>query len=280
MVTECDLFGRCVAFLCGFAERQAGRVVRFDYGLAVFADELPKVWDLNAVWLSSAAGCSARELAAKAELLQGAADLAHRKLIVAGPQGVRLAAEFDALGWQCKSLLVMPHTGAGPSVETTGVQEVDAHKLETFWVEGMRLTADDETVRQLVAAQLRRGRAAEVRHFAVLVDGLIASACELFCHGRIAQVESVMTLEQHRCKGYASAAISRAINEARRAGSELVFLLAEAADWPQHLYRRLGFEPVGSVWEFTRQTKAPSADSVHSPGEGLAPGPRRPNGVG
>ncbi len=126
--------------------------------------------------------------------------------------------------------------------------------METFWVEGMRQApwADEEVVRQLVAAQLRRQRAADVRYFAVLVDGLVASACELFCHERNAQVESVLTIERYRGRGFASAVVSRASTEARAAGNELVFLLADAGDRLQRFYGDLGFEPVGSVWEFTR----------------------------
>ncbi len=241
VAARCDALDRCVAFLSAFAERRAKRVVRFEHGLALFDDELPRAWDLNVLWLASAVATSAEELAVEADRLQGGANLAHRKVIVPGLEGERLAAEFDALGWQCKSLLVMPQTRAGRPVDATGVLEVSADELETFWVEGMRQApwADDEVVRQLVAAQLRRQRAAEVRYFAVLVDGLIASTCELFCHERIAQVESVMTVEQYRGRGYASAVISRASTEARAAGNELVFLLADASDWPQRLYREL-----------------------------------------
>jgi GNAT superfamily N-acetyltransferase len=249
-----DALDRCVAFLSAFAERCATRVVRSGHGLALFDDELPRAWDLNVLWLASTSVASAGELAAETDRLQGGESLAHRKLIVPGLEGERLAADFAALGWQCKSLLVMPQTHAGRSVDTAGVLEVSADELETFWVEGMRQApwADEEVVRQLVAAQLRRQRAADVRYFAVLVDGLVASACELFCHERIAQIESVMTVERHRGKGFASAVVSRASSEARTAGNELVFLLADASDRPQRLYRELGFEPVGRIWEFTR----------------------------
>jgi hypothetical protein len=31
---------------------------------------------------------------------------------------------------------------------------------------------------------------------------------------------------------------------------DLTFLLAEEDDWPKELYRRLGFEPVGRIWDF------------------------------
>jgi ribosomal protein S18 acetylase RimI-like enzyme len=247
-----DALDRCVGFVGAFAERRARRVVSFEHGLALFDDELPRAWDLNVLWLASGAAVSAEELAAEADRLQDG--LAYRKLIVPRAEGERLAAGFDSLGWQCKSFLVMPQTRPGRPVDTAGVLEVSADELEAFWIEALRQAfgADDEVVRQLVAAQLRRRRAADVRYFVVLVDGLVASACELFCHERIAQVESVMTVERHRGMGFASAVVSRSSSEAGAAGNELVFLLADANDRPQRLYRELGFEPVGSIWEFTR----------------------------
>lgn len=247
-------FDRCVAFVRGFSERRARRVEAFQHGLALFDDELPGAWGLNVLWLPSGACASAGEVALEADRLQGGANLAHRKVIIPRFDGLRLAAEFEALGWQHEPLLVMPRLGEGRPVDDTGVVELGAHQVEPFWVEGIRKApwADDEVVRQLVAAQHLRRRAAEVRYFAVLADGVVASTCELFCHERMAQVESVLTAERHRGKGYASAVVSRASAAARESGSELVFLLADAGDWPQQLYRKLGFEEAGTISEFTR----------------------------
>ncbi|TDD22994.1 hypothetical protein [Nonomuraea diastatica] len=36
------------------------------------------------------------------------------------------------------------------------------------------------------------------------------------------------------------------------AEAELVFLVADAADWPEDFYGRLGFEPLGSAHAFLR----------------------------
>ena len=251
---ERHVFDRCVGFVRGFAERRATRVAWSEHGLALFDDQLPKAWDLNVLWLVSAASASAYELAAEADRLQGGANLAHRRVIACGVAGARLAPEFDALGWQYKSFLVMPQTCTGQPIDVTRVVELTAAELESFWVEGIRKApwADHEVVRQLSAAQGRRRRAAQVRYFALRVDRQIASTCELFCHDRVAQVESVMTVEHQRGKGYASSVISRATTEARATGHELVFVLADASDRAQQLYRSLGFQPAGRIWQFTR----------------------------
>jgi predicted N-acetyltransferase YhbS len=46
--------------------------------------------------------------------------------------------------------------------------------------------------------------------------------------------------------------VLRAVEEARRAGADLVFLVADDKDWPKQLYARLGFEPVGLAYKFIR----------------------------
>jgi hypothetical protein len=191
------LLERCLAFVGGFAQRRATRVVRFRHGLALFDDELPKAWDINVLWLTSTAEASAEFLAEEADRLQGAANLAHRKVIVPGVDGGRLAPDFDAIGWRCKSLMVMPRIREGEKAEASDVVEMSADELEPFWIERIRDAqwADDEVVRQLVTAQHRRRRAADVRYLSVLVDQAIASTCEVLTHSRIAQIESIMTVE-------------------------------------------------------------------------------------
>ena len=37
-----------------------------------------------------------------------------------------------------------------------------------------------------------------------------------------------------------------------RAGHEFVFIVADADDWPQRLYRKVGFEPIGLSWALHR----------------------------
>ncbi len=145
--------------------------------------------------------------------------------------------------------------GQAPGVDTSGVEEVGWEELEPVWAEGIRASPeiqDEEEVQQLVAAQHRRRIAVDVRYFAARVDGGIASYCELFSNDKTGQIESVMTLEGSRRRGLAKAIVTHALAESRAAGHDFTFLLAEAEDWPRELYRKLGFEAVGSIWSFFR----------------------------
>ena len=114
----------------------------------------------------------------------------------------------------------------------------------------MDFGSDDDVIRQLTEhKQVLAAHGA--RFFAARVDGVLASYCDLYSDGRTAQIEAVQTLERFRNKGLARAVVSGALAAAETDGHDLIFLLADQADWPKQLYEKLGFEVVGSVYEFT-----------------------------
>jgi ribosomal protein S18 acetylase RimI-like enzyme len=94
-----------------------------------------------------------------------------------------------------------------------------------------------------------------VRSFGALEDGVVVSYADLYINGREAQIEDVATLPEHRGRGHAKAVVARATEEARRSGADFVFLVADAEDWPQELYRRLGFDIVGRYVKLLRRAE-------------------------
>jgi hypothetical protein len=46
--------------------------------------------------------------------------------------------------------------------------------------------------------------------------------------------------------------VTAAVDAALAMGHELIFIVADEDDWPKDLYARLGFDPVGRAWAFTR----------------------------
>ena len=246
---------RAVDFIRRFRERMAEEIVPAPYGRALLTPSLPRVYYTNTFAVDLGADGSATELLEALEPIFWAAGLTHRQVSVDDELGARVAPEFRELGWKAEELLVMPHGGEAPGVDTSGVEEVGWEELEPVWAEGIRASPeiqDEEEVQQLVAAQHRRRIAVDVRYFAARVDGGIASYCELFSNDKTGQVESVMTLEGSRRRGLAKAIVTHALAESRAAGHDFTFLLAEAEDWPRELYRKLGFEAVGSIWSFFR----------------------------
>jgi len=145
-----------------------------------------------------------------------------------------------------------PDREPDPEVEVLGVDDTD-------WANGRRAMIatepfghDDELGAQLVELDRRLARSMEVRHYAAVIDGEIASYAGLYLEGDVAQIEDVATLERFRGRGLARAVVLQAAVEARRAGAELVFLVADEADWPRDLYGRLGFDPIGTEHVFGR----------------------------
>ena len=62
----------------------------------------------------------------------------------------------------------------------------------------------------------------------------------------------MVTSEQFRNRGLARATVSCALAASRAAGNDLTFLMALRDDWPKELYRKLGFDEIGRIYEFVR----------------------------
>lgn len=257
-MTDHDGRALAVAFLREFAIRTAGRVERLPFGVAVFNDELPSVWDLNIAWVDTVPpNLSAEGLADELERLQGGARLARLHAQVTDEAGgERLAPGLAALGWSTKRYVLMihrrsPDRGSGPSL----VREVDEATMRAFSEDGLRRDParfDEETIAQ-IAGQKSVVAAAGGRFFVAEVDGIVASGCDLYGDGQVGQIEAVLTLESYRNRGLGRAVVLRALTEARSAGYGVVFLLAEEDDWPRQLYDKLGFDEAGFVHVFMRK---------------------------
>jgi GNAT superfamily N-acetyltransferase len=223
------------------------------HGTALLTPSLPLVWQVNAIRVEDSAA-DARALMREAEQVQGA--FGHRKLVVHDEQlGARLSREFEKAGWNVFRILIMlrrrppdrpPKPGAGAEVsKETGAAALAAFRREQpfGW--------QDEAVRQLAEMDARYDRVLGARDFAA-PPGDPACACRLYAHDGLAQVDEVGTVASRRRRGHARAAVAAAADAAAEEGSEAVFMVTDAADWPQQLYRRLGFDQIGATYEFLK----------------------------
>jgi GNAT superfamily N-acetyltransferase len=250
-------FERALAFEATLRARCAERIVPFRFGHAYFNDTYGRVWDLNLLLVEGPHEVDPGELAAEAELLHTDAGHAHRRAdVLDDAVGAQLERFFRRIGWQVDRGLVMAYRGQGErSGDTASVEEVSRDDLLPFREEIARAepwATDEEIVREVVDAGALWEQAGRARYFAARADGTLVAATELYSDGRIAQVEDVATLPAHRGRGHASAVVLRAVEEALAAGHDLVFLTADAGDWPRELYTRLGFEEAGRTWSFLR----------------------------
>jgi ribosomal protein S18 acetylase RimI-like enzyme len=233
------------------ADMAGSRTAPTRFGTAVSDDRVPKRYDSNYLLVDTLpAGTKADELAA--DMLEHERPLIFfRDEATADP----LVPAFRELGWRIDRGVFMSQRHA-PMREAPldVVRELDADALRE---PRRRLAvnyswATPEVLEQLHRAKLLIAERVDARFYGVADDGQVVAYADLYLEPPAAQIEDVGTLEEHRGRGYASALVLHAAAEARRAGAELVFLVADAEDWPQHLYRRLGFEPIGTYVKFIR----------------------------
>ena len=228
-------------------------VARTAHGTALLTPSLPLVWQVNAIRVEDP-GASAPELAAEADEVMGAFD--HRKFVVQDEKlGARLVPGFEKLGWNVFRVLIMlrrrpPDRAPEPRAAGEVSREVGAAALAAFRRE-QPFGWQDEAVRQLAEMDARFDRVLAARDFASPPDDP-ACACRLYTHDGLAQVDEVGTLQARRRRGHARAAVAAAADTATAEGCEEVLIVTDAADWPQQLYRSLGFDEIGATYEFLK----------------------------
>lgn len=227
----------------------------FRFGTAIFTPELPRRFDSNLLYVDRPVS-SAEELVAEADRLFDEAGLAHRTILFRDEaEGERLAGELS--DWDVDRHVIMAQLRKPETpVDTSGVAEVGHEGIRparramiATYPWGTPAVAD-----QLLDYKSLLERWVTVRGFGALADGAVVSYADLYVDGTDAQVEDVATLPEHRGRGYAKAVVTRAADEARAAGADFVFLVADENDWPKELYGRLGFDIVGRYVKLLRRS--------------------------
>jgi GNAT superfamily N-acetyltransferase len=223
-------------------------------GVGVLTPELPRRHDSNYLLLERAG--SAHEAIAEADRILGGAGRAHRVILTFDEElAERLVPQFKALGWTInRHVCMVQRRPPEKRVDTAIVREVDEKALRPGRTREIvaQPWGSPELAQQLLDAKVMLADRAETHFYGVEADGEIVAWSDLYLAKGVGQVEDVATEAEHRGKGYASAVVLRAVEDARRAGADLVFLVADDEDWPKELYGRLGFDPIGLVHKFIR----------------------------
>ncbi len=194
------------------------------------------------------------------------ADEAHSRLpyrrVVLEPDAVddALEEEFRTAGWRAEHDLLMElRRPPDREVDTSIVgepSEEDELELARRWT----LEEAPETTAEVMAALeqfwRREARARGDRYLGIPRErgsGLAVKA-RLRSEGRIAQVEDVYAVAEARGRGLGRVIVTRAVELAREEQHELIFIVADDDGWPKHLYGTIGFEPVGVVVNFHRES--------------------------
>lgn len=251
-----DDLGRIEEFLRWEGNAASSRTEAWRFGTALFHDEFPDRWDSNFLRVERPVGdATAGDIAVEADGLY--AGFRHREVVVEDDAvGGRLAPGFAERGWEVDRLVSMARRRAPDRTpDAVAVEEVSFEAVRPAIVQANLVGhggMSEEAAAML--ADFRRVLIDRIgaRFFAARVDRHTAAYCELYVHEGVAEINDVNTLEPFRGRGLARALVTRAADEGVAAGADLVFLVADEADWPKDLYTKLGFDRVGRFWQFTR----------------------------
>jgi GNAT superfamily N-acetyltransferase len=248
-----------LAFELALDEKVCDEVRRESWGRLFLTPSAPLIWDANWVGIEEV-GLSVDQVVAIADDALGGEGFGHRTVCMLNEaDGNRIGAEVEAEAarwprWEVERTRYMVWRGGEAGPPPVRVREVRLAEIE-----GLRRTLIAEetvptgvlepqaTVDQLFEIDGRYGLAGGDRWFAAPADGEPRSCCRLLSDGRIGQVEDVGTRGDSRERGYAKAIVLAAVAAAQADGNAPIFLTAEAADWPQLMYAKLGFETVGDL---------------------------------
>lgn len=241
-----------------------GRVVTGAWGQAFLTPELERVYDRNVVWVrGDGGGASAASVDATVERLLGGHGMEHRRALLEPEADARIGAALAAAGYARSSHVFMalaggsalPDVPAAAGVVEASVEAVDAG-CERYLLTDPETEygRDPRTREQLLEHHRTYGpRAGAERRFAVLGDDGVAMAwARLWRRDDVAQVEDVVCLAEHRGHGHGRAVVTAATRAALQDDPAMVFIVADADDWPRDLYGRIGYDHIGSLGVYQR----------------------------
>jgi GNAT superfamily N-acetyltransferase len=249
-----DARRRAIDFMTAIDDACAEAIKPCPGGRAVLDSRHPAVWSANHIRVDAAQAPAAVALDAAAAMHLG--ELGFRMIVVLDEAvGAALTEPLGALGYQPASELLMIHDStASTPPRSARVVEATLAELEPSRIAAQtEIGRDAEVGRQLVSRDALIGAVVPVRRLAIRTGGgEVAARCQIYGDGAVAQIENMYTAAGSRRHGLSRLLMQHAIAEAREAGAELVFLVADAADWPQAFYRRLGFADAGLLPRFLR----------------------------
>jgi ribosomal protein S18 acetylase RimI-like enzyme len=240
-------------------ERAATRIVAHDFGMAIFCGDLPRVWDLNVAFLDVPLDRGdADALIAEVEGIQTEARLRHRRLLVSDEKTAELLLpRFMERGWTHAWWVFMLHESApdrpAPPEPAREVERAIARRVEEQALREDEFIRDDDALTQVLSGRDRLSAGTPARFFVGTSGDADVSVCTVYADGGVAQLEDVATLALYRGQGCGRAVVHTALEAARTASPEVVFVVADDGDWPKNMYRRLGFEPIGRALNLVRE---------------------------
>ncbi|MFM7718789.1 MAG: GNAT family N-acetyltransferase, partial [Actinomycetota bacterium] len=191
--------------------------------------------------------------------LRAAAPTAPRlHVLVLDPEDqLGLLAEASAAGGRLSfDHVLVAGDRSDPDADPARVEEIavgDAGFGDAYRATSALFGIDDPaTLEELVAMEERVLAPHGKRWFVVRDERGAVAAMAALVPGPAAEIDHVATVPAARGRGHARALVARCVAEARAAGTDVVFLLAEPDGPAERIYRRGGFRPIATFAGWVR----------------------------
>ena len=223
-----------------------------DGGWVARSRSLELVWALNHVRLERPITYERAVALARVHL----GELPFEHVVIEDETDEALEAQFLGDGWKVQRDVVMA-LGPKPDrvTDTSAVVELTTDAALALMADWLleEMTLSGEALQQLLRATSLEGELWGERRLGALgQDGEAVAMTKLRSDGPTAWVEDVYVSPRARGRGIGRMLVTRAIELAREADPEVVFIVADDDGWPKQLYAKLGFEPVGRLHSFHR----------------------------
>jgi GNAT superfamily N-acetyltransferase len=221
------------------------------WGAVISDRRYPRVQEPNYARVETRQPLGLREVEASLLPAMARSGSARAHVVIFHPQDqTDLVVEASTRGERIAWDLVMEHRGAGPDgdarvleLHALDVRFWAAHRTSLRWFD----ITEPDVLDELQALERDVFVPAGRRWFAVPgPDGPDALAALLVLEG-VAFVDHVVTFPHARRRGFARALSARVVAEARAAGAERTYLLAEPDGVAAAMYGAIGFTPVTQI---------------------------------
>lgn len=249
-IIRSDRRRRALAFDATIRSLVVSQRQRLAFGTALLTPELPLIYDLSTIVIERPV--AAAELLPVVEQAFAAAGLRHRKITTERAEvAAALVPVLGEHGFELQRHVIMAHDREWtPSMSPLGITEA----TPGAWAPTVRALVfqepwGDEAVAEQMVAMHERLRERAGATFLTTPGG--EGSCHLYRRGPTAQIEDVNVLAEHRGQGIGRAVMVAALQRCQDAS--LVFLTADADDWPKDWYARMGFAPVAAAWQWMKR---------------------------
>ena len=221
----------------------------WEHGTIYRATGYPSYYDYNVLWVDGAPGLGAGELIGAAD--EALAGLEHRRIdFERADVAEEVRADLEAAQFEPTRLVWMRHTEPLPPGPPIEVQEVEYDAVLGLREAWHGEDFPDLDTRDYIANAREVAMTRDVQVLAATEAGEPIGFSQLERADGAAEITQVYVLPEHRGGGRGTAITRAAIEAAGDAAG--LWIVADDEDRPKELYRRLGFRPAWTSFEFVR----------------------------